>query len=248
MAGALNNDLSWTGDLVNPWVADADVNLDGKMSMRSAAISDAQSSSLSLTVNGPGVLAFYWKASSELDFDVLSFFDGSAEVATISGDTKWIPYSYVIPDTATHQLKWVYSKDDADGSGMDCGWLDMVSWTPDGSGTETVLADSGMPVPVQWCAAHGLAPSASVLALDSDGDGFANWEEYVAGTDPTDSLSRLGIRIELTEDGHPLLYAVPYLGEARNYTFEGKTNLTDPAWSAPTNSFHRFFRVRVDTK
>ena len=247
-AGALNNDLSWTGDLVNPWVADADVSLDGKMSMRSAVISDAQSSSLSLTVNGPGVLAFYWKASSELDFDVLSFFDGSAEVATISGDTKWIPYSYVISDTAAHQLKWVYSKDDADGSGMDCGWLDMVSWTPDSSGTETVLSNGGMPVPVQWCAAHGLAPSASVLALDSDGDGFANWEEYVAGTDPNDSQSSLGIRIELAENGDPVLYAVPYLGAARNYTFVGKTNLTDSAWSAPTNSLHRFFRVRVEMK
>ena len=248
MAGALNNDLEWTGDQANPWVADTDVSLDGKMSMRSAAINDSQSSSLALTVKGPGVLAFYWRASSELDFDVLSFCDGPAEIATISGETKWTPYSYVISDSATHELKWVYSKDDADGDGMDCGWLDMVAWTPDSSGAETVLADGGIAVPVKWCEDRGLSPSASVLALDSDGDGFANWEEFVAGTDPNDSQSLFGIRIELQDPGAPMLYAVPFLGEARDYTFAGKTNLTDSAWMTPTNSSHRFFRVRVEMK
>ena len=131
---------------------------------------------------------------------------------------------------------------------MDCGWLDLVAWTPNNLGAETVLSDGGMPVPVKWCEDRGLAPSASVLALDSDGDGFANWEEFVAGTDPNDNQSRLGIRIEVPEGGDPVLYAVPYLGEARNYTFVGKTNLTDSAWIAPTNSAHRFFRVRVEMK
>ena len=248
MTGALNNDLDWIGDLANPWVPDAGVSLDGKMSMRSAAIDDSQSSSLSLNVKGPGVLAFYWRVSSESDFDVLSFFDGLAEIATISGETKWIPYTHVISDSDMHELRWVYSKDDADGNGMDCGWLDLVAWTPNSLGTETVLSAGGIPVPVRWCSDHGLVPQASALALDSDGDGFANWEEFVAGTDPNDNQSRLGIRIEVPEGGDPVLYAVPYLGEARNYTFVGKTNLTDAAWIAPTNSSHRFFRVQVEMK
>ncbi len=35
-------------------------------------------------------------------------------------------------------------------------------------------------------------------------------------------------------------------GEMRVYTVLGKTNLTDAAWMCPTNSGHRFFKVKVE--
>ena len=34
--------------------------------------------------------------------------------------------------------------------------------------------------------------------------------------------------------------------EMRVYTVLGKTNLTDAAWMCPTNSGHRFFKVKVE--
>ena len=34
-------------------------------------------------------------------------------------------------------------------------------------------------------------------------------------------------------------------GEVHMYTVLGKTNLTDAAWQSPTNSTHRFFKVKV---
>ena len=35
-------------------------------------------------------------------------------------------------------------------------------------------------------------------------------------------------------------------GEVRVYTVMGKTNLTDAAWTGPTNAAHRFFKVTVE--
>ncbi|HWW02542.1 MAG TPA: IPT/TIG domain-containing protein [Candidatus Acidoferrum sp.] len=40
-----------------------------------------------------------------------------------------------------------------------------------------------------WLAAHGLPSDGSADYLDSDGDGMNNWQEYVAGTDPTNANS-----------------------------------------------------------
>ena len=50
------------------------------------------------------------------------------------------------------------------------------------------------------------------------------------------------------DGGSPELTPYPYLGSQREYILEGKTNLIDSAWMTPTNSAHRFFRVRVEMK
>ena len=34
----------------------------------------------------------------------------------------------------------------------------------------------------------------------------------------------------------------------RVYTVMGKTNLTDAAWTCPTNAAHRFFNVKVEVR
>ena len=106
-----------------------------------------------------------------------------------------------------------------------------------------------MPVPYAWL---GQYPALLSLAggdyeeaalADADGDGHAAWQEYVAGSIPTNRESVLRTLITVT-NGRPWLTWTPDLGTARVYAVEGRTNLAAGVWG-PTNSASLFFRVKV---
>ena len=75
------------------------------------------------------------------------------------------------------------------------------------------------------------------------------WECYVAGISPTNETAKFTAAIEMV-DGVPQITWSPDLntnGIERTYTIWGKTNLMDGVeWECPTNSAHRFFKVRVE--
>jgi hypothetical protein len=100
-------------------------------------------------------------------------------------------------------------------------------------------------VPHAWLDTLGLAPGGDYEAADlddPDGDGFANWQEYVAGSDPKDAASHFRI---VSFNDAALTYS-PSNQPGRVYTVLGKTNLTDAgSWVSPTNAAHRFFKVKV---
>lgn len=72
------------------------------------------------------------------------------------------------------------------------------------------LDDDGLPNWWEWKYFRGLTNA--VRDEDYDGSGMTNWEEYIAGTNPTDPQSFLGItRVEVQDDGDVLVewYSVP---------------------------------------
>ena len=74
------------------------------------------------------------------------------------------------------------------------------------------------------------------------------WECYVAGISPTNATEYFRTLIAIS-NGAPVITWTPNLntnGEVRVYTVMGKTNLTDAAWICPTNSSHRFYKVKVE--
>ena len=80
------------------------------------------------------------------------------------------------------------------------------------------------------------------------------WQDYVAGTNPTNALSKFTAKIEM-EDGAPVVTWSPALnGEGvregtRTYRIWGKANLDDATWSEVSpdgESAYRFFRVTVE--
>jgi hypothetical protein len=97
---------------------------------QSGSINNYQNSWMQTTVTGPGTLSFYWKVSSEANYDFLEFYIDGYLQTHISGSEDWQQKSYTII-SGSHTLVWRYTKDGSESSGYDCGWVDKVEWTPE---------------------------------------------------------------------------------------------------------------------
>ena len=248
-----------------PWTVDADVSHDGVSSVRSGTIGNNGMTYLLASVRKAGTVTFWWRAACEAAdeeegedgyYDYGAFIVDDVVVARIAGhDGEWHYVSHEIAKGGKHTLKWEYSKDGATSFAPDCVWLDQVQWIPaDGSGFTLTTPE---PVPYSWLAEYGLgvaegdfeaAANAASGKADGMGKPLSVWQDYVAGTDPTNAASRLTAMIEMRGD-EPIITWEPNLntnGDIRTYKVHGKENLTDPAWTCPTNSLHRFFRVTVE--
>lgn len=95
--------------------------------LQSGDVGDGGFSAFLSFVDGPGIISFDWKSSSENGFDFLQFGMDSTLVSTISGETGWSNVLYTVP-SGSHILIWVYGKDGSVSSSGDCGWIDNVDW------------------------------------------------------------------------------------------------------------------------
>lgn len=140
-----NADLSFSVDGAE-WVRDRDVSHDGVASLRSGKIGDRERTCVSATVEGEGVISFWYKTSCEADggavFDGLRFYvDGVGtpddRSDPIGGVMDWAHFSLRITGNGSHTLTWQYEKDRGDYSdvGEDCVWIDDVEWL---SGSDAV--------------------------------------------------------------------------------------------------------------
>ena len=104
---------------------------------KSGTITHNQSSSMETTIVGPVDLSFWWKVSSETNYDLLRFYINGIVQFTISGTTVWENKNVYIP-SGTNTIKWDYSKDNSTSVGSDCGWVDNITYTPSTLGLPTV--------------------------------------------------------------------------------------------------------------
>ena len=128
-------------------------------------------------------------------------------------------------------------------------------WTQIEEGDPGSVKVDDVAVPYSWLGKYqllsqGVAPSLALASLtgkkDSSGRELTAFDDYIAGTDPTDANSRFLAKIDMS-GGIPTISYEPDLntnGEVRVYTIYGKTNLSD-GWTSPTNATHRFFKVDV---
>ncbi len=129
LSEALDTALSFATGGSADWFAQTTMTRYDGDAAQSGDISRNQNSWMQTTVNGTGTVKFYWKVSSEEDFDFLEFYiDGSLQ-ENISGlEDDWEQQTYTISTSGSHTLEWRYMKDGSGDSGSDCGWVDKVEW------------------------------------------------------------------------------------------------------------------------
>ncbi len=124
----------WLHSGNSDWIIDADA-YSGGFSARSGDIGHSQTSELSINMNilYEGEIQFWSKASSEQGasgtvYDYLEFYiDDEPQDLVIGGEIDWTEYTVDLP-VGEHLLRWVYEKDDAQSSGEDCAWIDMIQF------------------------------------------------------------------------------------------------------------------------
>jgi len=102
---------------------------------------------------------------------------------------------------------------------------------------EEELTRTGMGVPIEWYMANGIYPQQNEIwndldFYDLDGDGYLNWEEYYAGSDPNDADSLLKIIGINAREGWPV--RLQWLGSRSGalfpYVVETIDDLRHPSW------------------
>ena len=78
-----------------------------------------------ITVDSDSKISFWWKVSSEENYDFLHFYIDGDEQAKISGEVDWQQKEFDIP-AGTHEIKWCYIKDVSTSRGADTVYVDDI--------------------------------------------------------------------------------------------------------------------------
>jgi hypothetical protein len=100
----------------------------GGSAVQGVDVGDTQDTWFETTVIGPGTLTFYWKVSSEVNYDYLRLTYDGFNARSISGNVGWTFVSYPISVAGPHVMRWRYVKDTYTSSGSDTGWVDSIDY------------------------------------------------------------------------------------------------------------------------
>ena len=117
----------WSNDNSYPWTIVTSEPYEGAYCLKSGQISHSQETVLTLTyqVSEPDSISFYYKVSSENNYDKLFFYIDNQEKNNWSGNVAWTKAQYYVT-AGTHTFRWKYKKDSSVSNGSDCCWIDYV--------------------------------------------------------------------------------------------------------------------------
>lgn len=107
----------------------------GSYCAQGGTITHDQTTGLQITylAGEDGDISFWWKVSSEANYDYLRFYMDGSMLLEIAGTVGWTEVILPVPP-GEHAFKWVYEKDYSVSNGSDTGWIDDITfpppWTP----------------------------------------------------------------------------------------------------------------------
>jgi hypothetical protein len=125
------NSLSWTTSGDQDWFITSSAPYEGIYCSQSGSISHYDSTRLyiSLAVVSDDTISFYYKVSSENNWDYLRFLVDGIERDKWSGDIGWTEFKYPV-SAGAHSFEWKYTKDGSLSNGSDCAWIDQIIFPP----------------------------------------------------------------------------------------------------------------------
>ncbi len=215
------------------WTIATDQFYDGLHSAKSGDINDGESSVLlfSTTITENGEVSFYYKVSSEANYDKLKFYIDNTQMGEWSGESQWTQVSFPI-SAGSHILKWAYIKDTSVTNGEDCAWIDMVDLPSNGqphleyspSGFNVELPENTTSTDTLYLINSGTAPLLYSITINQDTKNI-NPEKNIEGSymDCEESSFYTGIPVILhfnihftSDDGEWLKYVYLYFPEEMN--------------------------------
>lgn len=153
--------MTWTTGGNAPWEAQTDVTQDGTDAAAAPDLNDDQESWIETQVDGPGALHWFWRVSSEADYDFLELMVNGQVVSSISGNVDWTVASANLTGSGRNILRWRFRKDAIVSEGADRGWVDQVRFVP--------AADSAPVIVMQPADVTALAGSTATLKVGAEG-------------------------------------------------------------------------------
>jgi hypothetical protein len=128
------NIFPWINISNTPWIITESGAYDGNFTARSGSIGNSASSSLVIRTMyaKSDTLRFFYRVSSEKNYDFLTFRLNGIELFKSSGEVPWTSKSIAVP-AGLNKFEWIYSKDNSQSAGFDCAWLDMIDFAGSGS-------------------------------------------------------------------------------------------------------------------
>jgi len=112
-----------------PWTIVSSGAYAGNYCLRSSAIGHLQTAEISVPValTTADSISFYYKVSSEENYDKFHFYIDNTDLVTESGEVGWTRAAFLVP-AGSHTLRFTYAKDVSVIRNSDCAWIDNISF------------------------------------------------------------------------------------------------------------------------
>ena len=155
---------------------------EGDYSAKSGTITHSETSAMVLTmeVTADDEISFFYKVSSEENYDYLRFYIDGVMKDEWAGQVSWSEATYDVT-AGIHTFKWAYEKDYSVSNYEDCAWLDYIVLPPfAGSAPLGVIASSSLD---ELC--QGESSQLSAFAMGGSGEYSYQWSPTTGLSDPT---------------------------------------------------------------
>lgn len=111
---------------LTPWALQTEITHDGTDAAQSGPVTHNEASTMQMEIQGPETIFFWWKVSSEENYDYLRFSVEGEVIDEIHGEVDWKQVRYDLPEDQSYTVRWDYDKDGSVDIGTDAGWVDKL--------------------------------------------------------------------------------------------------------------------------